>query len=347
MSSAAVRVDPDRSSPRAEAEPVPRVSVIIPTYRRPRLLGAAIQSVLNQTFQDFEIVVVDDNSADNTREVTLSFQDPRIRYIAHRTNWRVGAARNTGLLNSVGDFVAFLDDDDEWLPEKLERQLEVFDRCAPVTGAVYTGFHMMDRRTGRTVQMVRPTKQGHILHELCRHNCVGTASTVVLRRECFEEVGLFDETIDFGEEYDMWIRIAHAFDFQFLPEPLVRYSVHGTRLSTNYALMIRGVERLLVKFGNFFAAYPTDLSRRHLELGVWHCYQGEARRGRKAFRRAIRIAPTRFKNYLYLALALLGARVFRWVRLSSRSNRRPASEGRWQPPPTHEDPSVAARGVSA
>lgn len=308
------------------------------------MLGAAIQSVLNQTFQDFEIVIVDDNSGDDTQEVVRGFSDPRIRYIAHRTNWRVGAARNTGVLNSSGQFVAFLDDDDEWLSEKLERQLELFGRCASVTGAVYTGFHMMDRRTGRTVQMVRPSKRGHILHELCRHNCVGTASTVILRRECFEEVGLFDETIDFGEEYDMWIRVAHAFDFAFLPEPLVRYSVHGNRLSTNYGVMIRGLDRLLAKFGPFFAAYPLDLSRRHLELGVWHCYQGEARKGRQAFGRAIRIAPLRFKNYFYLGLALFGSRVFRWVRLSSRSNKRAASETGWWPP-SKGDAAVTANGL--
>jgi hypothetical protein len=110
--------------------------------------------------------------------------------------------------------------------------------------------------------------------------------------------------------------------------------------------MIRGLERLLDKFGDFFAAYPHDLSRRHMELGVWHCYQGMARKGRRAFLRAIRIAPTRSKNYFYLALALLGARIFRWVRLSGRSNRRPASERGWQPPPK-EEPSVAARGASA
>lgn len=296
----------------------PRVSVIIPTYRRPHLLGAAIQSVLNQTFQDFEILVVDDHSGDNTEAVVLAFADPRIRYIAHHTNWRVGAARNTGVLNSNGAFIAFLDDDDEWQPEKLERQLEIFDRSAPVTGAVYTGFQMIDRVTGKTKLTMRPSKRGHILHELCRDNCVGTASTVILRRKCLEDVGLFDETIDFGEEYDMWIRLAHSFDFAFLPDPLVRYSVHATRLSTNYGSMIKGLERVLAKFSVFFAVYPRDLSRRYLDLGVLHCYQGNGIKGRRAFLRAIRLAPSLVKNYVYLGLSLLGTRTFRFVRLGLR-----------------------------
>ncbi|MGH9366419.1 MAG: glycosyltransferase family 2 protein [Thermoanaerobaculia bacterium] len=293
---------------------MPRVSVIIPTYRRPQFLAAAIRSVLNQTYQNFDIVVVDDNSGDNTEAVVSSFGDPRIRYIGHRTNWRVAAARNTGVLNSSGDFVAFLDDDDEWLPEKLGRQMDVFDGRSDVTGVVYTGFQMISRATGRTVMTVRPTRQGHILHELCRDNCVGTASTVVLRRECFEEVGLFDETIDFGEEYDMWIRVAHAFDFAFLPESLVRYSVHGARLSTSRTVMIRGLQRQLSKYGAFFAAYPSSLSSRYIALGVGFCREGDAKEGRRVFLRAIQIAPLRLKNYFYLGLALLGARVFRWVR---------------------------------
>lgn len=291
---------------------MPRVSVIIPTHRRPVLLKAALQSVLDQTFQDFEIVVVDDASRDNTEEVVRSFGDPRIRYLAHQSNWRVAAARNTGVLNSSGEIIAFLDDDDEWLPEKLERQIAVFDRCAPVTGAVYTGFEKIDRRTGKVLAVVRPSKRGHILHEL-RQNCVGTASTVALRRRCIEEVGLFDETIDFGEEYDMWIRTAHSFDFAFLAEPLVRYSVHEDRLSTNYDVMIRGLERQIAKHSDFFSSSPRDLRRQFITLGALYCYSGDSKKGRAAFRRAIRIDPLYPKQYRYLALSLFGPAVFRAV----------------------------------
>jgi glycosyltransferase involved in cell wall biosynthesis len=294
---------------------MPLVSVIIPTHRRPVLLQAAILSVLNQTFQDFEIVVVDDASGDNTEEVVRSFGEPRIRYIAHKTNWRVAAARNTGMLNSGSPLIAFLDDDDEWLPAKLERQVELLGQCAFLTGVVYTGFQKVDRTSGELLSKVVPTKRGHILHELCRNNCVGTASTVVLRRECLDEVGLFDETIEFGEEYEMWIRIAHAFDFAYLPEPLVRYSVHSTRLSTNYGVMVRGLERQLQKHGAFFASYPSDLARRYIELGAMLCYERDGRRGRRAFWQAVRIAPLRLKNYFYLGLGLFGARIFRQVRL--------------------------------
>jgi glycosyltransferase involved in cell wall biosynthesis len=291
-----------------------RVSVVIPTHRRPMLLAAAIRSVLAQSFQDFEIVVVDDASRDNTEDVVRAFGDPRIRYIAHRTNWRVGAARNTGVLNSRAPLIAFLDDDDEWLPEKLERQIALLDRCAPVTGIVYTGFQKIERSSGEVLSTVTPSKEGHILHELCLVNCVGTASTVLLRRECFDEVGLFDEGIDFGEEYDMWIRIARSFDFRYIAEPLVRYSVHDNRLSRSYGTIVRGLEAQLRKYANFFSIYPDGVSRRYLTLGSMYCRMGQVGRGRAAFRRAIRARPTNVKNYLYWGLSLFGTKIFQMVR---------------------------------
>jgi hypothetical protein len=181
-----------------------------------------------------------------------------------------------------------------------------------VTGVVYTGFQKFDRSTGRLLSTVTPSKRGHILHEL-RRNCVGTASTVVLRRTCFDQVGLFDETIDFGEEYDMWIRVAHAFDFAYITDPLVRYSVHSARLSTNYGVMIRGLERQFEKHHNFFAAYPSDFSRRYVGLGSLYGSEGQMKKARAAFRRAIRLAPLRMKPYRYLGLSLLGARIFSGV----------------------------------
>jgi hypothetical protein len=190
----------------------------------------------------------------------------------------------------------------------------VLDGCAPVTGAIYTGFQKIERATGELLATVTPRKSGHILHELCQRNCVGTASTVLLRRTCLDEVGMFDETIDFGEEYDMWIRIAHAYDFRYLAEPLVRYSVHEERLSRSYGTMIRGFEAQLKKHGSFFSAYPSQVCRRYVTLGQMHCYVGDVHKGRKAFLRSIQSDPIAVKNYLYLGLSLFGATVFRKVR---------------------------------
>jgi glycosyltransferase involved in cell wall biosynthesis len=270
--------------------------------------------VLNQTFTDLEIVIVDDASIDDTQTVAAQLLDPRIRYVRHPVNRRIAHARNTGLMNSSGEYIAFLDDDDEWLPTKLAEQVAALDSSAEVVGAVYTGFAQIELSTQEVLATIRPGKRGHILHELCVRNWIGTASTVCLRRRCFDEVGLFDQEMEFGEEYDMWIRIAHRFDFRYIDRVLVRYGVHSNRLSTNYEAMIKGLERQLQKHASFFAIDRANHSRRYAVLGTLYCYCGNISYGRRAFVKAIRASPVALRGYLYLGLTLLGGRGFRAVR---------------------------------
>ena len=202
---------------------MPTVTVIIPTFNRADLLPLAVESVLHQTFQDFEILIIDDASSDGTPSVGRSYTyHPRIRYMRHRKNQGIAGARNTGVANALGRFIAFLDDDDEWLPSKLKKQVDVLEQSSRSVGAVYSAFEKVDKETGRPLEVVRPNKSGHILHELCMKNWIGTASTVCVKRECFEEAGPFDERVTFGEEYDMWIRIARRYDFKYIDEVLVR-----------------------------------------------------------------------------------------------------------------------------
>jgi len=270
--------------------------------------------VLNQTYTDLEIVIVDDASTDDTEAVAAQLPDSRIRYVRHPVNRRIARARNTGLMNSSGEYIAFLDDDDEWLPTKLAEQVTALDSSAEIVGAVYTGFAQIELSTQEVLATIRPGKRGHILHELCVRNWIGTASTVCLRRRCFDDVGLFDEEMEFGEEYDMWIRIAHRFDFRYIDKVLVRYGVHSNRLSTNYAAMIEGLERQLAKHSSFFAIDRANHSRRYAVLGTLYCYCGNTSYGRRAFAKAIRASPLALRSYFYLGLTLLGVRGFRAVR---------------------------------
>ncbi|HWP93500.1 MAG TPA: glycosyltransferase [Thermodesulfobacteriota bacterium] len=295
---------------------MPKVSVVIPTYNRAELLGSAINSVLSQTFQDFEIVVVDDASRDNTAEVIRGFNDKRIKHVRHETNKGEAGARNTGVINSDGSYVAFLDDDDEWLPEKLERQIEIFERDSDRIGGVYTGFLKVDRATGQVVKEVIPTKRGNIFNELLQFNWIRIPSVLMVKKECFDRTGLFDASIPFGLDYDMWIRISKEFQFEYVDRPLVKYYSHAdSRLSTNYKLVISGKEAMLKKYSDVFESNKKDHSYRYLQLGVLYCYSGNARKGREAFLRAIMAYPFEVRHYFNFCLSLLGASVFKKMKV--------------------------------
>src|SRR5262249_23269523 len=212
---------------------MPKVSVIIPTHNRAHFLRGAIFSVLNQTFQDFEIVVVDDASTDNTAKVVAAFNDDRIRFIQHDTNKGGSAARNTGILASKCDYIAFLDDDDEWLPDKLRKQMEILVASLPEVGGVYTGCLDVDKVSGKVIRQRIPTKRGNLSRELLIENCVGGTSAMLLRKVCLQKVGLFDETLPRSQDYDLWIRISREFLFECAQEPLFKYNVHGKKISTD------------------------------------------------------------------------------------------------------------------
>jgi glycosyltransferase involved in cell wall biosynthesis len=298
---------------------MPKVSVIIPTHNRAVFLRDAIQSALNQTFQDFEIIVVDDASRDSTGEVVQSFSDPRIVYIRHETNRGQGASRNDGIRRGSGEYVALLDDDDEWLPEKLEQQVRLLDSSSSEVGLVYSGFSRIDVSSKRAIGRVIPEKRGYAFAELCLKNWIGT-STVVVRRVCFEKVGLFDEALATGEDYDMWIRISKEFKIDYIGEPLVSYTVHGTRLSANYESTIQGLEGLLRKHAPYFALDSRNYSRRYSSLGIKYCFSGDIKKGREALLGAIKLYPFELRHYYNLCLSFLGASNFRRMKTFSQSH---------------------------
>lgn len=200
---------------------MPRVSVIIATYNRAKFLQSAIMSVLNQTFRDFEIVVVDDASKDHTADVVRGINDKRIRYIRHPVNQREAGAKNTGLLSSSGEYIAFLDDDDEWLPEKLRLQIELLENSPAKIGGVYSGYMLIDRASGNIIDIEIPYKRGDLYQELLRENCLNVS--MLLRRKCFEQAGLFDVSVPFSTDYDMWIRISRHFQFEYIKVPLLKF----------------------------------------------------------------------------------------------------------------------------
>jgi glycosyltransferase involved in cell wall biosynthesis len=287
---------------------MPRVSVIVPTYRRARFLSQAIASVVTQSYTDFEVIIVDDASNDDTENVVSRFSDPRIRYIKHETNKGGAAARNTGIKNAIGDFIAFLDDDDEWLPEKLRRQVEVLCSSSRKCGCVYTGCVKVERESGRILQQKIPTQSGDISDSLLRKNCICSTSSVLLRRECLDKVGLFDEKLPSYQDYDMWIRISKHFDFENIPEPLFIYYLHEIKIWKNCDAISAGLGLMIKKYGvkpwsvwKHFGYYG------YLEVGILYCQNGDPRKGRGAYLMAIKLCPYQLKAYVLFAVSVFGA----------------------------------------
>ena len=286
---------------------MPKVSIVIPTYNRAWLLRKAILSVLNQTYQDFEIIVVDDASTDNTIDAINALNSKKIKYIRHDVNKGEAGARNTGILNTNGQYIAFLDDDDEWLPKKLELQVNKFENSPQKVGLIYTGsisYYYKENKLIRKTQNI-PLHKGEMYHILMKRNIIGPPSCVLIRRKCMEKIGLFDSAIAYGLDYDYWIRISKHFDFKYLSEPLVKYRVHENRLSNNIELRAQGARDLAKKYGKKTIANNYWRSI-YLPLGIERCNKGEMIKGIKAMLESIRHYPTRKISYFYLGISLLG-----------------------------------------
>jgi glycosyltransferase involved in cell wall biosynthesis len=194
------------------------VSVIIPTYNRAAKVAKAVSSVLEQTFRDFELIVVDDGSTDPTRSVLQPF-GTRIRFLLHEENRGVSAARNTGIRASQGPLIAFLDSDDYWLPEKLEKQVGFF-RLHPDAVACQTE-EIWIRRGRRVNPMQKHAKPSGDIFAPSLRLCLVSPSGVMLRRSLLDEVGWFDETLPACEDYDLWLRISCRYPVHLLGEPLL------------------------------------------------------------------------------------------------------------------------------
>ena len=210
------------------------VSVIIPTFNRAGMIGRCLDSVRAQTFRDLEIVVVDDGSTDDTRAVVGRYQG--VRYVWQENQER-SAARNRGLAASRGRFVAFLDSDDEWLPEKLARQVAYLERY-PAAGMVHAA---CQRKCGEEVRTFFPAESHEprpLFWDILRRRCLIAMPTPLIRRDALDAVGGFWTALNCAEDLELWLRIAYRYPIGCIGEPLAVYHVHegsGGRLSEREA----------------------------------------------------------------------------------------------------------------
>ena len=220
----------------------PEVSVILPIYNRGHLIKRAILSVLNQSLRDLELIVVDDGSTEDIEEIVKSLDDGRIKYIRHEANRGAGAARNTGIGASCAEYIAFQDSDDEWLPEKLERQIEAFKGAGRDAGIVYADMLRIGE-DGRSYYWTSPTvRKGCIVNrETLDYQVAGLGiQSAMIKRECFNEVGLFDESFPRFIDLEFFIRLSKRYEFYHIKEPLCRYySTEGISTDINALCIAR------------------------------------------------------------------------------------------------------------
>jgi glycosyltransferase involved in cell wall biosynthesis len=224
---------------------MPEVSVIIPTFNRSQRVARAVRSVLNQDFRDFEIIVVDDGSGDNTIAALNDYM-PFIRYVGQPVNRGVSAARNRGVKSSAAPWISFLDSDDYWLKEKLQVQMEFLERNP---SAVACQTQEIWIRRGRRVNPKRKHKKpsGDIFKQSLKL-CLVSPSSVILKRSLFEEVGFFDEALPAGEDYDLWLRISCRYPVYLIDKELVvKEGGHEDQLSRRFTSMDRFRIRAIVK----------------------------------------------------------------------------------------------------
>lgn len=207
---------------------MPTVSVVIPTHNRAALLKEAIESVLAQTYQDWELIVIDDGSTDTTRETVEAYvkRDPRVRYI-HQSNQGLPKTRARSLSVVHGKYVAFLDDDDLYLPQKLERQAAFLD-AHPDVGLVYSYVDFVDSQ--KRYRKTFPERPALTFEELL-NRCTIQSHAVLVRKACFDRVGSFQGDLKKSDDYEMWLRIARAYPIAFLPEHVALYRWHENNMS--------------------------------------------------------------------------------------------------------------------
>ena len=249
----------------------PLVSVIIPTYNRASLLKRAIKSVLDQTYKNLEIIIVDDGSTDRTEEIVKDFSDKRIRYIHHSKNRGVSAARNRGVKSSKGNFIALLDHDDEYLPERIEKSLKVFKDAPESLGMVWSNFWKVNPVRDVSLNGVNKEKKVAFLKyslEDVKKWMFPMPLTWTIRKKVFEKIGFFDEELGPAEDTDFAIRLCKNFSFYFIDEPLAIYHITKGSLSSNI-----NIEKL-IKIRKIFLEKHLDLKKNRKLIASYLCYIG-------------------------------------------------------------------------
>jgi len=302
---------------------LPKVSVVIPSYQAGRFIREAVDSVLHQSYKDYEIIIVDDGSTDNTKEVLASYGD-RIK-VLNQNNMGVSAARNKGIMSSRGEYIAFLDADDLWLPDKLERQVTLLEEH-PEIGLVFSDMWVVGETDvpardrpflGKSAFQIGKPSKGKVFKHLFLNDFI-PMPTAMVRRRCFEKVGLFDSAYDSCEDYDLWLRLSQHFSIDYVDKPLAIYRMHGGSLihdlEKHFGCLISLRKRALRENPSLLREFDPDTMDRvyyrfHVYLGMIQMSKGDQKGARENYHEYIRLNPHDPRIYSLLLATFLPARL--------------------------------------
>ena len=242
----------------------PKVSVIIATYNRAGLLPRAVNSVLNQTLEEYEIIIVDDASSDDTQQVIAGFNDHRIRSVRHEVNRGQSVATNTGIARARGEYVTLLDDDDEWPTDRLRRMVAVLDDAPPNVGLVYGWRISVDDSTGETVEYPHYTHEGdRFFEEMLANNFLIGGGVMMTRTSVAREIGGYDENMNVHKDWDFVTRVALKYDVAICPAVVRIFHVnHGYLRISDYETEAEGNRRRLIWERRRMKLFTSELAHR-------------------------------------------------------------------------------------
>ncbi|MFA6436775.1 MAG: glycosyltransferase [Candidatus Paceibacterota bacterium] len=293
---------------------MPLITAIITTFNRALFLKKAVESVLAQTFENFELLVLDNSSTDNTEKIVNGFNDKRIRYIRHEPIG-ISAARNLGVKEAKGEFVAFLDDDDEWLPNKLQDQINIFNKDGLDTALVYGGFVWIGEKN-KVIGKHLPAIKGYILKELLSQKdyFTGSASNPMIRKSVFEDIGYYDEKVLTGEDWELYLRLAQKFKIDFINKFVVKISQHsGSRLGGK---LLEAAELELLVLKKYSDIFENDKKLKSLylqKIGGKFCRIDQPKKGRAYFKKAIKTYSLNLLAYSQFFLSFFSDSFYRTI----------------------------------
>jgi len=286
----------------------PLTSIIMPTYNHAQFIGEAVDSVLKQSFRNIELIIVDNYSEDNTRQIVESFNDDRIKYYKFPNKGIIAASRNFGIRKSIGQYAAFIDSDDVWFTDKLKQQIYVLERDGACQ-MVFCRFSVNQMNIQKSEKIMGPKNlkvNSFIYDELIRYNFI-VSSSVLLRSKILKEVGHFDEaeSLRCAEDFDLWLRIAHNNQVVFLPEILGMYRMHILNSNVNGQRLekaVRVIDKHLKMELTTLKTAKRAKANFYFREG-WFTIDSDTKLARSYFKKALKL---NFYNLKILLLSVMG-----------------------------------------